>query len=120
MVSTVLNVYGHRAFEVLARWSPSNSDATTNTIDRFIEAQGGLRFVTAYPFLVGHRDDLTSTLWEFQNSQYNPMIERSLKVLSDKISAFEDRTQLSTSTRGVLEHNNVPDVDVGDPLKAAE
>ena len=120
MVSMVLNVYGPRAFDVLSDWNPTNTDLTTNTIDRFIEANGALRFVAAYPFLVGHRDDLKSTLWEFQNSEYNPLIERSSLQLSAKILRFEGVSGCSSSADELMVLPGSSATGVMDAGRAAE
>jgi hypothetical protein len=40
-----------------------------------------MRVVVALPFLVEHRSSQSSTLWEFDNTQYDPMIENSQRLL---------------------------------------
>ena len=63
MVSTVFNIYSERFYQVIIDWDPNNHDVKTNTIDRFIESRGRLRVVTTHPFLVGHKEELQSTIW---------------------------------------------------------
>ncbi len=81
MTSMVCNIYSERALRLLAQWDPDDRDDQTNTIDKFLERQAELRVVVALPFLVGHREDVYSTLWGFQNSQYSNLIENSARML---------------------------------------
>ncbi|GAA5540234.1 methyltransferase type 11 [Ochrobactrum soli] len=74
MTSTVFNIYNKSALEIISKWNPLNTDAVTNTIDRYLERQEGLRVVVALPFIAGHKEDATSTLWGFENERYTPMI----------------------------------------------
>jgi hypothetical protein len=86
MTSTVFNVYGRRCMEIVSRWNPRIENANYNTIDRFLESSG-LRIVLTDPYLVGHREEVHSTLWGFQNSQYRDMIsdsQRRLNVLKQE------------------------------------
>lgn len=80
MTSTVFNIYSRRAMNCISEWNQSNCDALTNTIDRYLE-NSGLRIVVTDPFLVGHREEMHSTLWGFQNTQYRDMIAESQKRL---------------------------------------
>ncbi|KVS27360.1 methyltransferase type 11 [Burkholderia cepacia] len=81
MTSTVCNIYNERALRMLAEWDSNDRNDQTNTIDRYLERQADLRVVVALPFLVGHREDVYSTLWGFQNTQYNDLIENSEREL---------------------------------------
>ncbi|MDH7791260.1 methyltransferase type 11 [Ochrobactrum sp. AN78] len=74
MTSTVFNIYNESSLKLLSRWDPLNFDAVTNTIDRYLERQENLRVVVALPFIAGHKEDATSTLWGFENERYTPMI----------------------------------------------
>ena len=89
MVSMVFNVYHADFFETLLSWDESNHDSAVNTIDRFIESTKEVKVVTTTPYLVGHKEDLHSTLWNFQNTQYNVMIEESAEALSLKIEEYQ-------------------------------
>ncbi len=88
MTSTVFNVYSEKALRLLASWDPENQDATSNTIDRFLENQADLRVVVVLPFLVGHREEAYSTLWGFQNVQYVNMIANSEQMLKNMMLAY--------------------------------
>ncbi|WP_426341198.1 methyltransferase domain-containing protein [Pseudoduganella sp. S-14] len=77
MISMVCNVYSRKALGVLAAWNPEHRDDQTNTIDKYLERQASLRVVVALPFLVGHREEVFSTLWGIQNTQYSDMIAAS-------------------------------------------
>jgi hypothetical protein len=88
MVSTVCNIYGERGLLMLSMWDADNQDEQVNTIDRFLERQTVLRVVVTLPFLVGHREELHSTLWGFANEQYNEMISESERELMAKVQDF--------------------------------
>jgi hypothetical protein len=45
--------------------------------------------VVALPFIVGHREDVTSTLWGFENVRYTSMIAEA----QSKIEALVDDWQ---------------------------
>lgn len=86
MTSTVFNIYNRRAIELLAGWDPTNQDVDANTIDRYLENQDDLHVVVTLPFLVGHREDVTSTIWGFENDRYAKMIveaENRIRLLAD-------------------------------------
>lgn len=87
MTGTVFNIYARTAMQALAEWTFAGADNTL-TIDRYLEANQTLRVVTAYPFVAGHKDEMISTLWGFQNSSYRDWIARSQRRLAEKIDAF--------------------------------
>jgi hypothetical protein len=81
MTSTVFNIYNESALKLLSQWDPLNVDAVTNTIDRYLERQEDLRVVVALPFIAGHKEDATSTLWGFENERYTPMIAEAQRKI---------------------------------------
>ena len=85
MTSTVFNIYNKSALQMISQWNPLDTDAVTNTIDRYLERQETLRIVVAVPFIVGHKEDAMSTLWGFQNERYSPMIVAAQKKIEDLI-----------------------------------
>ena len=87
MTSTVFNIYSEKVLSLLASWDHENLDAASNTIDRFLERQVDLRVVVTLPFFVGHREESYSTLWGFQNTHYNKMIENSEQSLKNMVLA---------------------------------
>lgn len=87
MTSMVCNIYNEKALRLLAAWDPEHMDDQTNTIDKYLERQINLRVVVALPFLVGHREEVNSTLWGFQNSRYNEMIASSEQSLKAKVQS---------------------------------
>lgn len=89
MTSTVFNIYSTRALHILASWDPENSDAETNTIDRYLESQNDLRVVVTLPFLVGHREEVNSTIWASSNTLYSELIKSSEKALINKMSIHQ-------------------------------
>jgi hypothetical protein len=88
MTSMVYNIYARRALELIARWDPANGDIVTNTIDRYLENTATLRTVTTLPFVAGHRAGADSSLWGISNQSYVAMIERSQRLLADKVWEF--------------------------------
>lgn len=85
LVSTVFNIYNQSIYDKIDGWDSSNR-SINNTIDRYIENHGDIKGLIVSPYLVGHKEDLTSTLWHVQNSTYNDMIAQSQKLLDDKIA----------------------------------
>ena len=90
MTSMVCNIYNQKALEILASWNFENKDVEHNTIDRYLESQSDLRVVVALPFLVGHREDVNSTVWGFQNTQYRNMIAKSQQKLQTKVWTHDE------------------------------
>ena len=88
MTSMVCNIYNERSLQMLSKWDADDQNAQTNTIDRFLERQASLRVVVVLPFLVGHREDVNSTLWGFANGQYSIMISGSERKLMIKTDEF--------------------------------
>ena len=84
LVSMVFNIYNQKAYSKIYSWN-SNIRTTDNTIDRYIEKHGGINGLVVFPFLVGHKEDLFSTLWGIQNNEYNKLIEKSEYLLDRKI-----------------------------------
>lgn len=84
-VSMVFNVYSREAIQRLKDWNPDDRNVETNTIDRYME-RSRMSVVVAYPFLVGHREDETSTIWGFHNSQYNDAVSRTHEAIDRRLS----------------------------------
>ena len=89
VTSMVFNIYNERALHLLSSWDTTNFDVYQNTIDRFLERQEDLRVIVTLPFLVGHDDMATSTLWNFSNRRYNKMINESQNVLKNKVQSYQ-------------------------------
>jgi hypothetical protein len=89
MTSTVCNFYSKRALQLIKAWDPTNTNVVKNTIDRYLENQHDLRIVLVFPYIVGHREDIISTIWGFQNTQYNDMFAKSHAELKARISLFK-------------------------------
>lgn len=88
LISMVFNVYNASTYDAIASWDEGNRDAATNTIDRYLERSRSIRIVTTLPFLVGHKEELHSTLWGFQNTQYASLIAASTTLLRDKLEGY--------------------------------
>ncbi|MEN3799150.1 glycosyltransferase family 25 protein [Aeromonas veronii] len=91
MTSTVMNIYSRDFYEKLLGWDDRNHDAKTNTIDRYIESRSDLHVITTPKFLVGHKEELDSTLWGFNNSTYREMIAESERLLGLKLDEFSSK-----------------------------
>lgn len=80
MMSMVFNLYDRSVFSLISDWDNTLWDKQTNTIDRYLEDKIH-RVLTTCPFLVGHKEDLSSTIWNHKNDLYNPGIENCSKKL---------------------------------------
>ncbi len=89
MISAVFNIYNSNLLSVYQTWDPENMDMHTNTIDRYIGEKPNLRVIVTLPFLVGHCEEMHSTLWGFKNTQYNDHIASSAALLKQKVRDFE-------------------------------
>lgn len=83
MTSCVFCHYGKRILEKIALWDEKNKDES-NTIDRYLENCTDLKISFAFPFLVGHNDNLFSTLWNFKNDKYNKLLESTIDKINKK------------------------------------
>ena len=98
LISMVFNVYSSSTYDAIASWDDTNREAATNTIDRYLERSRSIKIVTTLPFLVGHKEELHSTLWGFQNTQYANLIAASSTLLKNKLDEYGGRD------RGRLTH----------------
>jgi len=89
MTSMVFNIYHKNGLERIAQWNEGDNRVETNTIDRYLEAMGDLRVVVSLPFIAGHKEDLTSTLWGIQNTQYNAMFKSAEHALYSLLHEHE-------------------------------
>lgn len=74
----------------MQNWDDRNHHVE-NTIDRFIESLNGLRVITTHPYLIGHKEELSSTLWGIGNDVYKDLIQKSNKLLKKKIDDWKNR-----------------------------
>ena len=88
MISMVFNIYDKSVFELIASWDNMNRNVNTNTVDRYLEDKQ-LRVLTTCPFLVGHKEDLCSTIWGQQNTIYTQLIENSSIKLREIVESFK-------------------------------
>lgn len=88
LISMVFNVYNASTYDAIASWDERNRDSATNTIDRYLERSRSIKVVTTLPFLVGHKEELHSTLWGFQNTEYASLIAASNTLLTDKLVEY--------------------------------
>ena len=95
MISMVFNLYDKSIFDSISDWDYMDRDVNKNTIDRYLEDKQ-LRILTTCPFLVGHKEDLRSTIWGQQNSIYTELISNSSIKLRKLVDDF--KKQLETAT----------------------
>ncbi|MDQ7263541.1 hypothetical protein NM680_17215 [Paracoccus sp. PS-1] len=87
MMGMVFNVYNRIALEWMADWSPDAGDASTNTIDEWLNSMPGLRVVSAVPFIAGHREDVHSTIFGFKNQRYSGMIRATEREILSQVES---------------------------------
>lgn len=89
MVSMVFNYYKSHMFDRVISWDEKDANQLANTIDRALESKD-LKVVTTVPFLVGHKEDLKSTIWGFENTEYTDWILRSSEKLQKLVTDFKE------------------------------
>ncbi|WP_084454981.1 class I SAM-dependent methyltransferase [Comamonas composti] len=89
MTSMVHNIYAPSALRALAKWDADNEDPHVNTIDAHLQNHGALRVAVALPFLVGHAEEVQSSLWGFNNVQYSSMISEAQAGLQRMVVEFQ-------------------------------
>ena len=87
MVSMVFNIYNREMFELFRDWDEQNRDVQKNTIDRYLESKD-LAVFLKLPFLVGHKEELDSTIWGFSNTTYSTMIEECQQKLLEEARMY--------------------------------
>ena len=91
MVSMVFNYYNASVFDLVIDWDEKNSDMVNNQIDRALQRHE-LNIITTSPFLVGHKENLFSTIWNNRNKeQYNDLIKHSSEELYRKVKKYEKK-----------------------------
>lgn len=88
-VSMVCNLYRRRMIDHLAAWDDRDTNAFSNTIDRYMEAATHLRVVTTLPFIADYGAGLQSTLRDADNHAFDALRARSEELLAAKVAAFE-------------------------------
>lgn len=89
MISMVFNMYDGSVFELIANWDETNHNVDKNAVDRYLEDKN-LRVVTSCPFLVGHKEDLSSTIWGKGNNIYTNLIAESSKKLENMLKDYKE------------------------------
>ena len=93
VISMVFNLYNRAIFKAISQWDYTNHDVATNAIDRYLEKKE-MRVLTTCPFLVGHKEDLDSTLWNGKNTIYTPGITSTSKRLHSMMDSYLYRQRL--------------------------
>jgi len=90
MVSMVLNIYHRSFFDILSEWDEKDDYVVTNTIDRYIESRCNLSVVVPEPYIIGHLDDMVSTLWHKPNGDvYRDSFAQSRRDIKEIADAWE-------------------------------
>lgn len=92
MISMVFNVYNQEIFAVIASWDNMDRNVDTNAIDRYLENRE-MRILTTSPFLVGHKEELRSTIWDAQNTIYTDLIASSSVKLQELVNDFKRKNR---------------------------
>lgn len=88
MVSTVFNIYNKEVFRHFMKWNEKNRDVHKNAIDRYLENKDMVIYVRV-PFLVGHDEELDSSVWGFSNVAYIDWIRNSEEKLLQMAEEFK-------------------------------
>ena len=91
MISMVFNIYNKSMFNYFCNWNERNRDVYKNAIDRYLENKELSVFVQV-PFLVGHKEELNSSVWGFSNIEYSQLIQNSEKKLLDLVEQSSKNT----------------------------
>ncbi len=94
-LGTVYSIFNNTIYNHLTAWDVSDSNAASNTIDKYIASKPGLRVITCLPYIVGHAEGVESTLWGFGNQAYNNLLEISQHQLDKLVSEFEEFSKLT-------------------------
>lgn len=82
-VGLVFNIFARPMLQHIAAWDEADRDRR-NTVDRYISRFEGGDVVTCLPYLVHHRNDQASSVWEFDNARYDSIIRASERRLARK------------------------------------
>lgn len=82
----VFNIYHNNIFQYIADWDHKNHDLCTNTIDRYIENHSALSIITTVPYIVKHKENVCTTLWNRTTKpfSYCQMVNESQKIIEKK------------------------------------
>ena len=89
LISAVFNIYDSSAYDSMIQWNYLDHNVESNTFDRYLQRSAHLKVVVCLPFLVGHQEQQISTLWNFQNSNYNKLIQKSETILKTKVNEYD-------------------------------
>lgn len=98
MISTVFNLYHKSIFKSFADWDNTNQDVQSNTIDRYLQAKPR-RVLTNDPFIVGHKEDMHSTIWGAQNTIYTDWISKSSQKLHEMAEDFKKNAKSAVEAK---------------------
>ena len=84
----VFNIYNQSIFDYLALWDYHNKELITNAIDRYLENKRDLQVITTIPYLVKHKENIKTTLWNRDNNpfSYDSMTNSSIQLIEEQIN----------------------------------
>lgn len=95
LISMVFNIYNQTSYSKIYNWDENHRphSSLSNTIDRYVQDCGIFKGVIVSPYLVGHKENLFSTLWNHSNIAYRDLINRSQQDLNRKIMNLKRKQQ---------------------------
>lgn len=87
MTGMVFNIYNQPIFEYIANWDYSKKLLGENAIDRYIENHKNLNVITTIPFIVNHKENVHTTLWNrsSRSFSYCEISENSQNLIKETI-----------------------------------
>lgn len=85
----LFNIYHHSIYDYILEWNEKNLNLDCNAIDRYIEQKPELKVITTLPYLVEHKENIPSTIWNRNccNFSYSSMSEKSLQKIKEQIKS---------------------------------
>lgn len=83
----VFNIYNQSIYDYIIQWDYRNRSLKNNAIDRYIENKSNLAVVTTVPYLVHHKENIHTTLWNRKKDlfSYENMTKSSLNLIEEKM-----------------------------------
>jgi GR25 family glycosyltransferase involved in LPS biosynthesis len=88
VIGMVFGIYDLKALEMIADFHFAGNDTNKHTIDRYLESFR-MKVLSLVRPLVDHHDDLSSTIWNVENSKITESIAASRRLLEQKVEAFQ-------------------------------
>jgi hypothetical protein len=99
--STVFNIYNRSGLKKFTSWQFDDSiEDHRNTIDRFLNQDSNLRVISLDKNLCGHDSNLSSTIWDHSNEEYDSMIIRSNYIRYGLMNEWLEGSKGISGSRG--------------------